>query len=233
MDPSGAHRDVEIAPITADEDLAWHGGDPLTLPRGEVLWLHDTATPLWFSMLDDSRTLFVQYNAVVPGTDAVADQILARVKKGGVDRVVVDLRNNGRGDNTTYQHLLTVLRDPAIDRPGQFTVLIGRETFSAAANFATALEATTHASFAGEAMGGSPNGYGDALELSLPYGGLSYSVATRYWQMSTPDDPRITIEPDLAIPFSSEDYLQGVDPVLDLVVAGTPVGDVRGAILGS
>ena len=51
--------------------------------------------------------------------------------------------------------------------------------------------------------------------------------------MSTPDDPRITIEPDLAIPFSSEDYLQGVDPVLDSVVAGTPVGDVRGAILGS
>jgi C-terminal processing protease CtpA/Prc len=184
-------------------------------------------------MLDDSRTLFVQYNAVAPGIDGTADEILARVKQGGVDRVVVDLRNNGGGDNTTYLHLLTVLQDPAIDRPSRFTVLIGRLTFSAGANFGTVLEGTTHASFAGEAMGGSPNGYGDALSLSLPYGGVSYDVATRYWQMSTADDTRITIEPDLAIPLSSEDYLQGRDPVLDSVIAGTPVGDVRGAILGS
>jgi hypothetical protein len=80
-------------------------------------------------------------------------------------------------------------------------------------------------------MGGSPNLYGDARPANLPYGGQVVSMATRYWQKSTADDQRITIEPDLAIPFSSEDYLAGLDPVLDAVTTGTPVGDVRGGIL--
>ena len=61
--------------------------------------------------------------------------------EGGVDRVVVDLRNNGGGDNRRYGPLLEALRDPRIDRPGRLFVLIGRLTFSAAGNFATDVEA--------------------------------------------------------------------------------------------
>ena len=176
--------------------MAWHGGDPLRLRAADALWLRDIAKPLWWTYLADSRTLYVQYNEVRGGIDGVADEILARAKQADVDRVVVDLRNNGGGDNTTYRHLLDVIQDPAIDRPGRLDVLIGRLTFSAAANFATELEATTSASFVGEAMGGSPNLYGDARPTDLPYGGQVVYVASRYWQMSTADDARITIEPE-------------------------------------
>ena len=140
VDPSGAERDVEIAPIAAEDDIAWHGGDPLRLRSTDALWLRNVAKPLWWTYLADSKTLYVQYNAVEGGIDSVADEILARAKQPGVERVVVDLRNNGGGDNTTYRHLLAVLQDPAIDRPGQLDVLIGRLTFSAAANFATEVE---------------------------------------------------------------------------------------------
>jgi hypothetical protein len=231
VDPSGAERDVEIAPIAAEDDIAWHGGDPLRLRSTDALWLRDVAKPLWWTYLADSKTLYVQYNAVEGGIDSVADEILARAKQPGVERVVVDLRNNGGGDNTTYRHLLAVLQDPAIDRPGNLDVLIGRLTFSAAANFATELESTTDAIFVGEDMGGSPNLYGDARRVDLPYGGQPLYMATRYWQKSTADDPRVTIEPALAIPLSSEDYLAGIDPVLAAVTAGTPVGDVGGGIL--
>jgi hypothetical protein len=231
VSPSGATRSVEIAPINAEDDMAWHGGDPLRLRAADALWLRDIAKPLWWTYLADSRTLYVQYNEVRGGIDGVADEILARARQADVDRVVVDLRNNGGGDNTTYRRLLDVIQDPAIDRPGHLDVLIGRLTFSAAANFATELEATTSASFVGEPMGGSPNLYGDARPTDLPYGGQVVYVASRYWQMSTAGDARITIEPSLAIPFSSEDYLAGLDPVLAAVTAGTPVGDVRGAIL--
>jgi hypothetical protein len=231
VDQSGNSRTVDIAALTAEEDIAWHGGDPLRLPARDAMWLHDIAKPLWWTYLADSRTLYVQYNAVESGIEGVADEILHRAKRADVERVVVDLRNNGGGDNTTYRHLLDVIRDPAIDRPGRLDVLIGRLTFSAAANFATEIEATTSATFVGEPMGGSPNLYGDARPANLPYGGQVVSMATRYWQKSTADDQRITIEPDLAIPFSSEDYLAGLDPVLDAVTTGTPVGDVRGGIL--
>jgi hypothetical protein len=218
----GKARDVTIDPITVDEDVAWHGGQPLRLPPTDAPWLRDQAKTLWWSYLADHRTLFVQYNSVESGINGVADEILARAQQDDVARVVVDLRHNGGGDNTTMGHLEDVLRDPAINRPGRLVVLIGRITFSAAANFATDLEQSSAATFAGEAMGGSPNLYGDAREVALPYGDQSVFVATRYWQRSTPEDQRITIEPDIAADLSSADYVAGRDPVLQAVF-DTPV----------
>jgi hypothetical protein len=218
----GKARDVTIDPITVDEDVAWHGGQPLRLPPTDAPWLRDQAKTLWWSYLADHRTLFVQYNSVESGINGVADEILARAQQDDVARVVVDLRHNGGGDNTTMGHFEDVLRDPAINRPGRLVVLIGRLTFSAAANFATDLEQTSAATFAGEAMGGSPNLYGDAREVALPYGGQSVSIATRYWQRSTADDRRITIEPEIGATLSSADYFAGRDPVLQAVF-DTPV----------
>jgi C-terminal processing protease CtpA/Prc len=115
-------------------------------------------------------------------------------------------------------HLEEVLRDPAIDRPGRLFVITGRITFSAAANFATDLEQETGAIFAGEAMGGSPNLYGDARQIHLPYGTQDLYMATRYWERSTPDDQRITIEPTIGVSLSSADYFAGRDPVLDAIL---------------
>ena len=218
----GKARDVTIDPITVDEDVAWHGGQPLRLPPTDAPWLRDQAKTLWWSYLADHRTLFVQYNSVESGINGVADEILARAQQDDVARVVVDLRHNGGGDNTTMGPLEDVLRDPAINRPGRLVVLIGRIAFSAAANFATDLEQSSAATFAGEAMGGSPNLYGDAREVALPYGDQSVFVATRYWQRSTPEDQRITIEPDIAADLSSADYFAGHDPVLQAVF-DTPV----------
>ena len=219
VDAGGARRDVEIEPIAAEDDVVWHGGAPLQLPAGDALWLRDTGDALWWRYLDEARTLYVQYDEVRAGIDAAADEILARVEQGGVDRAVVDLRRNGGGDNTTYRHFLSVLQDPSIDRAGRLTILIGRLTFSAAANFATELERTTGARFVGEAMGGSPNLYGDVRRVDLPYGQQSVFVATRYHVKSTPDDTRITIEPDLAVPYAAADWLAGRDPVLDAALA--------------
>ena len=34
-----------------------------------------------------------------------------------------------------------------------------------------------------------------------------------------PDDPRLTIEPDIALPVRAADYFAGVDPALDAAVA--------------
>ncbi|MEO5940658.1 MAG: hypothetical protein ABIZ72_06745, partial [Candidatus Limnocylindrales bacterium] len=222
VDRDGTTHDATIEPITVEDDVAWHQGQALRLPPTDAPWLRDQATTLWWSYLADSRTLFVQYNAVESGIDAVADEILARAKRDDVTRVVVDLRHNGGGDNTTMGHFEEVLRDPAIDRPGRLVVMIGRITFSAAANFATDLEQSTAATFAGEAMGGSPNLYGDAREVGLPYRGQSVFVATRYWQRSTADDERITIEPEIRADLSSADYFAGRDPVLQAIL-DTPV----------
>ena len=94
-----AERDVVIEPVEPEDDIAWHGGEPLTLPVGEPLWLQDRDAPLWWEFLPDSGTLYVQYNAIEGGINQVVEEILARAKQDDVERVVVDLRKNGGGDN--------------------------------------------------------------------------------------------------------------------------------------
>jgi hypothetical protein len=218
----GIAHNVTVEPIPAADDVVWTNALPMVLPPRDVMWLHDSTEPIWWRFLDDSKTLYLQYNEVV-ATGSVADEILARVARGGVERVVVDLRNNGGGDNHRYARLLEALQDPSIDRPGRLVVLFGRLTFSAAGNFATEVEATTGAVFVGEAMGSSPNLYGDVRRLSLPTVRLDVYIASVYWQKSTADDPRITIEPDLAVPYSSDDYFNDRDPQLEAAIRN-PVG---------
>ena len=84
------------------------------------------------------------------------------------------------------------------------------------------LEQTTPAKFVGEPTGGSPNQYGDAQRIDLPSGRQALYTATRYWERSTPDDPRVTIEPEIHAGLSSTDYFAGRDPVLQAIL-DTPV----------
>ena len=98
------------------------------------------------------------------------------------------------------------------------------DTLQAAQNFATELDLSTGAWFAGEDMGGSPNLYGDTRRTDLPTSGQVAYIAKVYWEKSTPDDPRITIEPESPVPYTLEDYLAGRDPVLDAVIEETPPG---------
>lgn len=104
-------------------------------------------------------------------------------------------------------------------------VLTDRITSSAAANFATEVEHSTDATFVGEAMGGGLNFWDDVIFISLPHLALPMrvGVSARYWQKSDPDDPRLTIEPDIPLPVRAADYFAAVDPALDAALTvGNP-----------
>jgi hypothetical protein len=47
---------------------------------------------------------------------------------------------------------------------------------------------------------------------------MQVGVSTRYWEMSTPDDPRLTIDPELPFPVTAADYFAGVDPVVEAML---------------
>jgi C-terminal processing protease CtpA/Prc len=134
---------------------------------------------------------------------------------------VLDLRQNPGGDNTTYGPLLELAQDFAEAHPGELRVLIDRVTFSAASNLSTEVEQSTDAVFIGEPMAGGLNFWDDVNFVrldSLPVP-MQVGVSTRYWEFAEPDDPRLTIEPDVLIPASAEDFLVGGDPVLEAALA--------------
>ena len=221
----GVRREVTVEPVTPGLGDAWDSGLPHRLAPTDAAWLRDQDETLWWTFLEDSGTLFVQFNAVRLDATGVISEIRERAQSDDVERIVIDLRHNSGGDNTTLGVLERALSDPAIDRPGKLFAIIGRVTFSAAANFATDLEGATSVTFAGEDMGGSPNLYGDTRPVTLPDSGQVLRMAARYWERSTPNDARITIEPEIPVELTADDYFAGRDPVLEAIVAASSNSD--------
>jgi C-terminal processing protease CtpA/Prc len=159
--------------------------------------------------------IYVRYPAVFDIPQATIDELDAMSAAHPDERIILDLRQNPGGDNHNYATLLSHLTAPTII--GRLFVLTDRVTFSAAANFSTEIEQKTDAVFVGEAPGGGLNFWDDVTwehldDYVVP---MRVAISVRYWQKSTPDDPRLTIEPDLPVPTLAADYFAGRDPVLD------------------
>jgi hypothetical protein len=128
------------------------------------------------------------------------------------------MRHNGGGDNTTYRGFLRALIEADAANVPVY-VVVGRNTFSAAGNFVTELEQGTDAILVGEELGTSPNQYGDAVQIRLEHSGLVLRMAPIHTVKSDPDDPRITIEPDIRAELSSADYFGDIDPAMAAILA--------------
>jgi dienelactone hydrolase len=171
---------------------------------------------IWTTTLAGKRVFYIGYNETLVSTSAVARRMSKAAKSKRLRAVIVDLRNNGGGDNHTYAYLLDALRRAS--KTERIVVLISRVTFSAAENFATDLERVAHPIFVGEPSGGSPNLYGDTANTLLPASGVELRVAQIYWQKSSGDDPRIAIDPQVPVLLSSDAFFAGRDPALDAAV---------------
>jgi hypothetical protein len=216
---------VEIEPIptstyTTTFDV-WNALIPPALPPrpdGAVSFEH-AGEFRWFERIGDAA--YVGYHVTLGETDDLARQVINAVTDGA-DRVVLDLRFNPGGNHDTYAALLEALRDPRVDRPGRLLVLIGRSTFSAAGNLATELDVSTSAVFIGEESGFAPDQFGDPSTTALPNTGIRADVATVFWRFDRGPGDRMSIEPDLPVTISSEDYFAGRDPVLEAALSYRP-----------
>ena len=87
---------------------------------------------LWARTLARGRAVYVGYNSVARPTPASCARSSGSCGAEGRRRVIVDVRLNGGGDNTTYGSLTTLFGSPAVNKRGRLYLLIGRATFSAA-----------------------------------------------------------------------------------------------------
>lgn len=218
IDHHGFESVATIEPIPFDEYVEWAGGFGMhQLPIDERMPYLADPSPLSVELM--GTALYVRYRSVVSPDMADALEIL---DGGSVERLILDLRQNPGGDNTTYRPLLDVVREFAADHPGALRVLIDRVTFSAAANLATEIEQRTDAIFIGEPMGGGLNFWDDVRQVrldALPVP-MQVGVSTIYHQFAEPDDPRLTIEPDVPLPVTAEDHFVRRDPVLTEALSG-------------
>ena len=220
IERGGATSELSIDPVSAASYLGrfadpHHGHYPASLPHASrPLYLARSDRELWMTTLDRGRVVYVGYNSAQGSTFDAARRLSRLAKRPGVRKVIVDVRLNGGGDNTTYGALVGALRDPKVNRRGRLFLLIGRATFSAAGNFVAEVDASTRATLVGEPTGGGVNQYGDATTYELPATGYNVYIATSYVQVGRPNDPRLTIRPNVTVPLTAKDYFAGKDPVL-------------------
>ena len=178
------------------------------------LWLQHPDKPYWHAFLDGGRTLYVQYNQVQdePGGEPISayfPHLFAQADRQGVERVIIDVRLNGGGNNELNRPIWhALLRSDRLNQKGRLWVVIGPKTFSAAMNFVDDMELNTHATFVGEPTGETPNMWGDPVSLTLPNSGIVVQTSTLWWQMEDPRDHRAFRAPDIPVQMSFADYAE-------------------------
>jgi hypothetical protein len=210
--PDGEQRSARVEAVDATTYADWVGGWELLLPeRAGLDFLRDAQEPFAVDYLPSERTLDVRYNVVWEHSTAVVGAIRSLMRDRPIDRIVLDLRNNGGGEAGGFRDLLRFLVDTHIP----LVVLVGRLTFSAGSTLALQLERRVPtAVFIGETMGGAPSFWADPDTVTLPYSGLLALVDSRFFPSPIPGDRRLQVQPDVAVPFTATDYFAGRDAVL-------------------
>ena len=219
----GKPVEVELRPGAAESHVVrgvppgWVDARAADAPA--PLWTKAPDDLFWFEHLRDERAVYVQYNGVANKPDeTVADffrRVYAFAEANPVERLVIDVRNNGGGNNFLNRAIIIeTIRSSKINRRGRLFVITGRQTFSAAQNFVNEMEKYTNALFVGEPTGARPNHYGDAARIVLPHSGLTVRASTLWWQDADPRDTRPWTPPQVAAELTAADYRAGRDPAL-------------------
>ena len=195
----------------------------LTTASGAPLPLHQqrTGENYWLTLVEESRTLYLQYRRCQNGSESfasVADRAFSLMDRGAADRLVVDVRHNGGGDSRVDDRLIEGLESRSAWRQrGRLYCLIGSGTFSSGMWTADDLR-KLGAVLVGSPTGGKPNSYGNPSTLQLPNSLLQVSYSTRYYQLINGSDPP-WLAPELAVDETIADLRAGRDPLLDAAVA--------------
>ena len=223
LEKDGRTTSVVLEPLPAAPEQAWIvWNDVSGTPK--PLFLRNPGKTFWFEVLPDRKALYAQVNAVQDGENetlaAFSARMVAAGRAAGAERIVLDLRLNGGGDNYLSRGLvLALIGAKDFNRYGRLFTIIGRNTFSAAVSLVSALERWSETIFVGEPTGNVPSQYGDSRRYRLPQSGLTVRLSSVYWRDAEVNERRPWVAADIAAGPAWADYAAGRDPALDAALA--------------
>ena len=233
VESGGRSKTVEMRPTASANTLMQPAKDWVDLGGKSPLPLYrkNPGDLYWYEYLKDKRLVYIQHNEIGnKDGEPVSDfykKVLDIAEREPVEKIVIDIRSNGGGNNTLNIDVIKHLMRSKLNRRGSLFVIIGRETFSAAQNLVNQLEKYTEAIFVGERTAAPPNHSGVSRPVELPNSRLSVRASTLWWQDLDPRDDRYWTAPEVAADMSSEDYRLGRDPALQAVLDYTPAAGFR------
>lgn len=212
---------LSLASIPAGEmdSLAYLGNQIMVSPATA-----QTGKAYWSGSLDggENRTYYIQYNVCREDPElpmeAFAAQVWSNLDASPVNRVIVDLRNNGGGSDGVIWPLLMVLRQ-AMDRGVEVVGLIGEATFSSAIINAVELQ-EMGAVLVGDAASGSVDHFGSVSSFQLPNSKFKVGVSSKYIDLGILLDADagrgvVSLEPDISVLQTMADTLAGKDSAVE------------------
>lgn len=174
----------------------------------------------YFEYLPEQKTVYVRHSQIQDDKEEAIPAFYKRVfdfiDKNDVERLVLDVRLNGGGNNYKNKPIVTgVIESKKINKPGKFFVIIGRRTFSACQNLVNELHNYTNAVFVGEPTAENINFYGDTRRIELPKSKLPVFLSFAWWQDKPQWENDDWLAPQLVVEMSFDDYRINRDPVLD------------------
>lgn len=219
LSAAGVTESIELESVPRGQSVEWV--DARSNAR-TPLYLRDRDKKFWFTRLENSRVLYLQFNEVYDAEEEslgeFSNRLAEAISRQDIEALIVDLRNNRGGDHSLSRPLLHAILCSSVNEAGRLFTLVGRTTFSAAMMFALDLERHTQTLFVGEPTGSKPNHYGDSCKIQLPNTGLTLRVSTRYHQNDFTDN-RPWIAPHLPVEITMNDYVNGNDPAVEVVRA--------------
>jgi hypothetical protein len=191
---------------------------------GPPLYRQHTDRNYWATLIDNGATLYFQYNSCMedpkqPSADFFA-QLKPQMADPHVQRIVLDMRFNSGGFTSILSPWIEEIRHSRFNQRGRLYVIVGRATFSAAMEASNHLHDRTAAVFVGEPTGAKPQFKLRRGDFPLPYYGIgvSYSNGTESANLTGP-----TLIPDIQTGLTFSDYVNGIDPALNAILAIRPM----------
>ena len=213
--------------LTRTVKVALSSQRPTTNPRPSVGWtLGQGYGVFWLDTCENT----LEYRQVVRA-------FFVAVKQARLQRIAIDVRQNGGGDSSVLDTLLMYLSANTVrvfhrpDREGvmavqhpepdlvfdkEVFVLTGPFTFSSANWIAGTIRDNRLGRTLGEATGNAPTSFGNVSSFTTPNLRLRFQVSRTLWVR--PDislDPASQLEADVSVPTTVQDVQSGRDRLLE------------------
>ena len=172
----------------------------------------------WCKPLAEAKAVYCAWHGY-QGLRDKAKAMWSLIAQTKPQKLIIDMRDNGGGDNTVgYGALVGPLKARAdLNVKGRLYVLIGPLTFSAAMNNAAQFQDQTNAILVGQTIGERPNSYQEPRQFVLPNSHLVVRVSTRYYAFRKTGEN--AVRPTREIIPAWTEVKAGHDPALDWVLA--------------